>query len=122
MRAAPQIISLDGTLPPAFVQHLHMVDVPRLARSKPWLTHGDVVMEELLNILHFTTARAAAAASQDAGSGGGQEQRSSHADAVTAPAPPRAPPASSRVWVVQCLLAALVCLLAAASWRLLGGS
>ena len=65
-----QIVSLDGSLPPAFVQHLHMVDIPRLARAKPWLSESDIVMEELLNILHFSSKSRTEAAKGTDTSGG----------------------------------------------------
>lgn len=45
------ILSLDGSRPPAFVQHLQMIDLPRIAYQKPWLTLPDILLDELLNSL-----------------------------------------------------------------------
>lgn len=42
------VISLDGTLPPAFVQHLQAVDLPRLRRTRPWMDLDDLLVEQLL--------------------------------------------------------------------------
>ena len=44
-------ISLDGSAPPAFVQHLQMADIPRLRRVKPWLETGDVLIDELMSLV-----------------------------------------------------------------------
>jgi hypothetical protein len=46
-----RFLSLDGSHPPAFVQHIQVVDLPRLARQKPWLDVQDILVDELLNVL-----------------------------------------------------------------------
>ncbi|PCJ21500.1 MAG: hypothetical protein COB02_02590 [Candidatus Cloacimonadota bacterium] len=45
------IISLDGSTPSAYFQHLHMFDIPRLQLQKPWLTHKEVLIETFFKIL-----------------------------------------------------------------------
>lgn len=45
------IISLDGTLPPAFVQHIQAVDLPRLQRTRPWMDLDDLLLEQLLTAM-----------------------------------------------------------------------
>lgn len=45
------LISLDGTMPPAFVQHLQCVDIPRMQRLKPWLDVEDLVLEEMIKAM-----------------------------------------------------------------------
>ena len=45
------IISLDGSLPPVFVQHLQTVDLKRIRRTKSWLEIHDLLLEALLEIL-----------------------------------------------------------------------
>ena len=45
------IISLDGTRPPSFVQHLHMIDVTRERASRPWLDQGEALVEALISAL-----------------------------------------------------------------------
>ena len=45
------LISLDGSRPPIFVQHLQTVDLTRLERQKPWLDRGDLLLDELLKVL-----------------------------------------------------------------------
>lgn len=45
------LISLDGSRPPIFVQHLQTVDLTRLERQKPWLDKGDLLLDELLKVL-----------------------------------------------------------------------
>jgi len=45
------IVSLDGTLPPAYVQHIHMFDAVRMQRTFPWLDADDVLLEGLLGAL-----------------------------------------------------------------------
>ncbi|MEM7114194.1 MAG: TIR domain-containing protein [Chloroflexota bacterium] len=42
------ILSLDGSRPPAFIQHIQAIDLPRIAQQKPWLTLADILLEELL--------------------------------------------------------------------------
>lgn len=44
-------ISVDGVLPPAFIQHLQMADVPRIQRRSPWLDPGDILIDELLSVM-----------------------------------------------------------------------
>jgi len=43
-----RLLSLDGSPPPAFVQHIQVVDLPRLCRQKPWLDLQDILVFELL--------------------------------------------------------------------------
>ena len=45
------LISLDGSRPPAFVQHIQCVDLERVRRQKPWLERADLVLEELIRAL-----------------------------------------------------------------------
>lgn len=45
------VISLDGTMPPAFIQHLQAVDLPRLRRTRPWMDLDDLLIEQLLTAL-----------------------------------------------------------------------
>ena len=45
------VISIDGTMPPAFIQHLQAVDLPRLQRTRPWLDLDDLLLEQLLRAL-----------------------------------------------------------------------
>lgn len=44
-------ISLDGSRPPLFLQHLHVVDLNRLKQRKPWLETRDLLSDALLQIL-----------------------------------------------------------------------
>lgn len=43
-----QLISLDGTLPPSYLAHLHMLDLPRAQRLRPWLDDEDALIEALI--------------------------------------------------------------------------
>ena len=45
------LISLDGSPPPTFVQHLQMTDLERMRRLAPWLDPEEVLLEALLQIL-----------------------------------------------------------------------
>ncbi len=45
------LISLDGTRPPEFVQDIQAIDLPRLLRSRPWLDPPDVLIQELMRAL-----------------------------------------------------------------------
>ncbi|MCO4782118.1 MAG: toll/interleukin-1 receptor domain-containing protein [Candidatus Cloacimonetes bacterium] len=45
------IISLDGSPPAAYFQHLHMFDCPRLQQSKPWLDPHEILIESFYKIL-----------------------------------------------------------------------
>mmetsp|Transcript_8343 Transcript_8343/g.34949 ORF Transcript_8343/g.34949 Transcript_8343/m.34949 type:complete len:363 (+) Transcript_8343:28-1116(+) len=58
------LISLDGTMPPAFVQHLQCVDVPRMQRLKPWLQVEDIVLEEMIKAMSTYCEKCEAAAAQ----------------------------------------------------------
>src|SRR6185295_2137333 len=51
LRKPIRLLSLDGSPPPAFVQHMQFVDLPRLARQKPWLDIQDILVDELLKVL-----------------------------------------------------------------------
>lgn len=42
------MLSLDGVRPLSFVQHIQAVNLPRIAQQKPWLSLGDILLEELL--------------------------------------------------------------------------
>ena len=46
-----RLVSLDGSLPPVFIQHLQTADLERLGRSRPWLERHDLLLEELLKII-----------------------------------------------------------------------
>ena len=43
-----QLISLDGSLPPSFLAHLQMQDLPRIQRLRPWLDAEDALVEALV--------------------------------------------------------------------------
>jgi hypothetical protein len=43
-----RLIGLDGTPPPAFLQHLQLIDVPRQLRARPWLGRDEVLLAALL--------------------------------------------------------------------------
>jgi len=45
------LISLDGSRPPIFVQHLQTIGLIRLERQKPWLDKGDLLLDQLLKVL-----------------------------------------------------------------------
>ena len=45
------VLSLDGTPPPLHLQSIHAIDVERLQARKPWLTHGDALLEACLTAL-----------------------------------------------------------------------
>ena len=45
------LISLDGSPPPVFVQHLQTVDLERQQRLKPWLDREEALLEALLQVL-----------------------------------------------------------------------
>lgn len=44
-------ISLDGSMPPAFIQHLQVTDLPRIQKRMPWLDIKDILVDELLRVL-----------------------------------------------------------------------
>jgi hypothetical protein len=46
-----RIISLDGERPPAYVQHLHMLDLERRRAARPWLDIGEALADALLELL-----------------------------------------------------------------------
>ncbi len=46
-----KLVSLDGSAPPAFVQHIQVIDVQRIVSQKPWLDIQDVLLQGLLNTL-----------------------------------------------------------------------
>lgn len=46
-----RVISLDGTAPPAFLQHVQAAELPRKAAARPWLDPEDLLLEELLGAL-----------------------------------------------------------------------
>lgn len=46
-----RLLSLDGSLPPQFLRHIQAVELPRIARQKPWLDIEDVLAEQLLKLL-----------------------------------------------------------------------
>ncbi len=43
------LISLDGSAPPPFIQHMQVIDLPRILRQKPWLAFEDVLLDEMLS-------------------------------------------------------------------------
>ena len=45
------LISLDGSRPPSYVQHLHMVDLQRRRSASPWLTEHDALLDAFLEVL-----------------------------------------------------------------------
>ncbi len=45
------IISLDGSLPPVFAQHIQMNDVQRLRQRQPWLETDEALLEILLQVM-----------------------------------------------------------------------
>lgn len=51
LKASIILISLDGSRPPVFVQHLQTLDLTRLERQKRWLDRGDLLLDELLKVL-----------------------------------------------------------------------
>ncbi|MDP6507243.1 MAG: toll/interleukin-1 receptor domain-containing protein, partial [Planctomycetota bacterium] len=44
-------ISLDGSMPHVFIQHLQAIDLPRIVKQKPWLDVEDALLDELLKVL-----------------------------------------------------------------------
>lgn len=45
------LLSLDGSSPPAHIQHLHMHDLPRRMRARPWLSRQEALLELTLELL-----------------------------------------------------------------------
>lgn len=45
------LISLYGSMPHVFIQHLQAIDLPRIVRQKPWLSIEDALLDELLRVL-----------------------------------------------------------------------
>lgn len=43
------LISIDGTLPPAYISQIHCIDIQREISAKPWLDVKSALMLELLN-------------------------------------------------------------------------
>lgn len=43
-----RVINLDGTPPPAFIQHLNMIDLQRDARRRPWLSSRELLLDALI--------------------------------------------------------------------------
>ena len=54
------LISLDGSMPPAFLQHRQCIDLPRLTRQRPWLEVRDLLVESLLSGLSVEGVRVSA--------------------------------------------------------------
>jgi hypothetical protein len=46
-----RLLSLDGSPPPVFVQYLQVIDLPRVARQRPWLDLQNILVDELLSAL-----------------------------------------------------------------------
>ena len=46
-----KLISLDGTLPPPFVSHIHCIDLRREIAAKPWLGEDSALKLHLLGLL-----------------------------------------------------------------------
>ena len=51
------IVSLDGAAPPSHLQHIQSADVPRVVRSRPWLTAEDAALEAVLDALGSFASR-----------------------------------------------------------------
>ena len=49
------LISLDGSVPPVFVQHIQAIDLPRILLQESWLDPQDALLRELLNVLGSRT-------------------------------------------------------------------
>jgi hypothetical protein len=45
------LISLDGSRPPAFVQHLNAIDLQRQLLARPWLSRTEALVDALLQVL-----------------------------------------------------------------------
>ncbi len=45
------LLSLDGSLPHVFAQHLQMADLPRLQRFQPWLSTEELLLQEMVKSL-----------------------------------------------------------------------
>ncbi len=46
-----RVVGLDGTAPTAPIQHLQVMDVPRLRRARPWLDESEAVLLAMLRAL-----------------------------------------------------------------------
>jgi hypothetical protein len=60
-----RVVRLDGAAPPAPIQHLHLSDVGRLAKSRPWLEADEV---RVLAVLQAMADEPTAAAAPEPGS------------------------------------------------------
>lgn len=49
------LMTLDGTLPPAFIQHIQAINLPRIQHQKPWLDETDILIDCLLHALEKKT-------------------------------------------------------------------
>ncbi len=47
-----RLISLDSSLPPAYISHLHAIDLPRQMRNLAWLNLPSALLKNLLEIIH----------------------------------------------------------------------
>jgi len=50
------LISLDGSLPPAFISHIHALDLPREIAAKPWLDQQSSLIMQLIVIINSACA------------------------------------------------------------------
>lgn len=51
MKKEIAIVSIDGSSPPSFIQHIQMSDVARLIQRNPWLETEEALLETLLQLL-----------------------------------------------------------------------
>lgn len=51
-------VSLDGEVPPAYMQHLHMIDLLRRRATRPWLDDASLLVDALLEALNGEERRA----------------------------------------------------------------
>ena len=49
------MVSLDGSKPPSYLQHLQMWDAVRIGKQKPWLNAQEILMNCILNALGSDT-------------------------------------------------------------------
>ena len=45
------LLSLDGSMPHVFAQHLQTIDLPRLQKSQPWMDKEDLFLQQYLRCL-----------------------------------------------------------------------
>jgi hypothetical protein len=42
------LVAIDDTSPPAYLQHLQVIEVKRLHARRPWLSRGEVLIEAMI--------------------------------------------------------------------------